>query len=139
MPGYVTAQTKPKKQQSVTYSCPMHPDFKSKKPGRCPKCGMTLRLDTPAPQPSPSPADATTAFSSLQIPNVRVYDQNGRLIQADTDFLISNDYVIKTAQAHPNEFLAGVSINPQRRDAVEEVHRCADAGASICSSSACGS
>ncbi|MDH5640391.1 MAG: amidohydrolase family protein, partial [Nitrospira sp.] len=29
----------------------------------------------------------------------------------------------------PDELLAGVSINPQRRDAVEEVHRCAEAGA----------
>ena len=60
-----------------------------------------------------------------------VYDQNGRLNQAHTDFLISNDYVLKTARAYPNEFLAGVSINPQRRDAVEEVHRCADAGAAL--------
>src|SRR5688572_14166586 len=58
-----------------------------------------------------------------------VYDQNGRLNQAHTDFLISNDYVLKTARAYPDEFLAGVSINPQRQDAVEEVHRCADAGA----------
>lgn len=58
-----------------------------------------------------------------------VYDQNGRLNHAHTDFLISNDYVLKTAQAHPNELLAGVSINPQRRDAIDEVHRCADAGA----------
>ena len=61
----------------------------------------------------------------------RVYDQNGRPDQAHTDFLISNDYVLKTAQAHPREFLAGVSTNPQRRDAVEEVHRCADAGATL--------
>ena len=60
-----------------------------------------------------------------------VYDQNGRLNQAHTGFLISNDYVLKTAQAHPDELLAGVSINPQRRDAVEEVHRCADAGATL--------
>ena len=60
-----------------------------------------------------------------------VYDQNGRLDQAHTDFLISNDYVLKTTQAHPDELLAGVSINPQRRDAVEEVHRCADAGATL--------
>jgi len=58
-----------------------------------------------------------------------VYDQNGRLNQAHTDFLISNDYVLKTAKAYPNEFLAGTSINPQRQDAVDEVHRCADAGA----------
>ena len=60
-----------------------------------------------------------------------VYDRNGRPDQANTDFLISNDYVLKTAQVHPREFLAGVSINPQRRDAVEEVHRCADAGATL--------
>ncbi len=60
-----------------------------------------------------------------------VYDQNGRLNQAHTDFLISNDYVLNIARAHPNEFLAGVSINPQRRDAVEEIHRCADAGAAL--------
>ena len=60
-----------------------------------------------------------------------VYDQNGRLNQAHTDFLISNDYVLQTARAYPNEFLAGVSINPRRRDAVEEVHRCADAGATL--------
>ena len=58
-----------------------------------------------------------------------VYDRNGCLDQAHTDFLITNDYVLKTAKAYRHEFLAGVSINPQRRDAVEEVHRCADAGA----------
>jgi predicted TIM-barrel fold metal-dependent hydrolase len=60
-----------------------------------------------------------------------VYDQTGRLDQAHTDFLISNDYVLKTARAYPNEFFAGVSINPQRRDAIDEVHRCADAGATL--------
>ncbi|MDZ4857130.1 MAG: amidohydrolase family protein [Nitrospirota bacterium] len=60
-----------------------------------------------------------------------VYDQNGRLNREQTDFLISNDYVLKTAQAYPEELLAGVSINPQRRDAIDEVHRCADAGATL--------
>ena len=39
--------------------------------------------------------------------------------------------MLKTAKAYPNEFLAGVSINPQRRDAIEEVHRCADGGATL--------
>jgi predicted TIM-barrel fold metal-dependent hydrolase len=37
--------------------------------------------------------------------------------------------VLKHAQTHPREFPAGVSINSQRRDAVEEIHRCADAEA----------
>jgi len=57
------------------------------------------------------------------------YDQTGLLNRQHTEFLISNDYVFKTAQAHPDFFLAGPSINPKRKDAVDEVHRCADAGA----------
>lgn len=57
------------------------------------------------------------------------YDQTGLLIRQQTDFLISNDYVFKTVREHPDVFLAGPSINPQREDAVDEVHRCADAGA----------
>lgn len=57
------------------------------------------------------------------------YDQTGVLNQAQTEFLISNDYVLRTVQAYPDLFLAGPSINPQREDAVDEVHRCADAGA----------
>jgi hypothetical protein len=57
------------------------------------------------------------------------YDQTGLLLRQHTEFLISNDYVLKIAREYPDEFLAGPSINPQREDAVEEVHRCAEAGA----------
>lgn len=57
------------------------------------------------------------------------YDQTGLLNRHHTDFLVSNDYVFKTVRAHPDVFLAGPSINPQRKDAIDEVHRCADAGA----------
>ncbi|MDP4263676.1 MAG: heavy metal-binding domain-containing protein [Bacteroidota bacterium] len=28
------------------YTCPMHPDVVSSKPGKCPKCGMDLNLST---------------------------------------------------------------------------------------------
>ena len=31
----------------VIYTCPMHPEVVSDKPGNCPKCGMTLELRTP--------------------------------------------------------------------------------------------
>ncbi|MFY4730403.1 amidohydrolase family protein [Nitrospira sp. BLG_2] len=57
------------------------------------------------------------------------YDRTGLLNRQHTDFLVSNDYVFKTVQAYPDMFLAGPSINPQRKDAIDEVHRCADAGA----------
>jgi predicted TIM-barrel fold metal-dependent hydrolase len=60
-----------------------------------------------------------------------VYDQSGHLDRDETHFLISNDYVLETVRAYPDDFLPGVSINPQRRDAVDEVHRCADAGAAL--------
>src|SRR5262245_49414761 len=58
-----------------------------------------------------------------------VYDAGGRLVRDQTDFLIGNDYVLRTVKTYPDDFLAGPSVNPQRVDAVEEVHRMADAGA----------
>jgi len=60
-----------------------------------------------------------------------VYDQEGRLDCEGTDFLVTNDYVLGVVWAYPKEFLAGVSINPQRRDAIDELERCADAGAAL--------
>lgn len=32
----------PKTAQAITYTCPMHPEVSSDKPGKCPKCGMFL-------------------------------------------------------------------------------------------------
>lgn len=29
-------------QQNIVYTCPMHPEVQSDKPGQCPKCGMDL-------------------------------------------------------------------------------------------------
>ena len=60
-----------------------------------------------------------------------VYDRKGELDRANTEFLINNDYVLHMAKTHPKEFLPGVSINPQRRDAIDELHRCVDAGAAL--------
>lgn len=54
----------------------------------------------------------------------------GRLARERTDFLISNDAVFDAAGADPR-FLAGVSINPTRADALDEVDRCADRGAAL--------
>lgn len=43
-----------------------------------------------------------------------IYTSNGRLDLNATEFLVSNDYVLAQTKSYPNEFLAGVSINPQR-------------------------
>ena len=58
-----------------------------------------------------------------------VYGPDGRLNESATEFLISNDYVLDTVAGHPRHLLAGVSINPARRDALDEVTRCAERGA----------
>ncbi|MFQ6108842.1 MAG: heavy metal-binding domain-containing protein [Candidatus Aminicenantales bacterium] len=34
--------TKKKEEAKEVYTCPMHPEVKSDKPGKCPKCGMKL-------------------------------------------------------------------------------------------------
>ncbi len=38
------------KKAAVTYTCPMHPEISSPKPGKCPKCGMTLVPRKPSEQ-----------------------------------------------------------------------------------------
>jgi cytochrome oxidase Cu insertion factor (SCO1/SenC/PrrC family) len=67
----------------------MHPDYTSAKPGKCPKCGMTLRPvaddeaekspagDANAEKSSAGAGDATSGVPP-RIPNVTVYDQDGR-------------------------------------------------------------
>jgi uncharacterized protein len=60
-----------------------------------------------------------------------VYDAKGMLDAGKTEFLVSNDYVLRITHAHPERLWPGVSINPQRRDAIEELDRCVEAGAKL--------
>jgi cytochrome oxidase Cu insertion factor (SCO1/SenC/PrrC family) len=85
------------------YSCPMHPDFKSKKKGRCPKCGMDLRLTHAHPNPPEDPtqtgateptamkteADAQASYGSskMNIPDVELLDQDGRKVRFYSDLV----------------------------------------------------
>jgi ssDNA-binding Zn-finger/Zn-ribbon topoisomerase 1 len=43
-----TTKTKKVKPVKVQYTCTMHPELLSDKPGKCPKCGMTLVKKEPA-------------------------------------------------------------------------------------------
>jgi len=57
-----------------------------------------------------------------------VYDEHGRRHPELSGLFVPNDYVLALCRRFP-EFLAGVSIHPGRKDALDELERCAQAGA----------
>jgi len=94
----VSAQTrKPASTNTQTktyYSCPMHPEVKSTRKGKCPKCGMDLRATKPEvskasvpPETTPEPKAETSSFSSTKIPDARVVDQDGKELHFYTDLI----------------------------------------------------
>jgi predicted TIM-barrel fold metal-dependent hydrolase len=56
-----------------------------------------------------------------------VYDEAGRRDSRRTHFYVANDYVFKLAAAD-DRFLPGASVNPRRRDALDELDRCIEQG-----------
>jgi hypothetical protein len=60
----------------------------------------------------------------------RVYDSDGTPRDDLGSMFVPNGVVLELAQRHP-EFLAGVSIHPARRDAMEELDRCVARGAAL--------
>jgi len=77
------------------YSCPMHPDVTSKSKGRCPKCGMDLRLaEQKEPTPEITAASSPEQSSKMNIPDTELLDQNGRKIHFYTDLVKGQTVVI---------------------------------------------
>jgi protein SCO1/2 len=84
------AQTRQKGQQKAArYACPMDPEIMSSRPGKCRKCGMALRLVTAKPDADGAGLGRTAgeessgppSMSSSRIPDVRVYDENGKALR----------------------------------------------------------
>jgi len=81
--------------EAVVYTCPMHPEVKSKKEGSCPVCKMDLRPAEPeAAKTAPSKAGAAAADehashlpSKMEIPDVELLDQDGRKVRFHTDLV----------------------------------------------------
>ena len=107
-------QKKTATRQVKSYSCPMHPEVKSTKRGKCPKCKMDLRLDpsvtstavtgnqnviannavAEAVVTSANSTDAASTASNaggaarkMVIPEVDVLDQNGNALHFYSDLI----------------------------------------------------
>src|SRR5215213_4690342 len=84
-PAAAQTQKRAQSQKATTYSCPMHPDVKSRKPGKCPKCGMALRVVRETE--TPPATEEKPATEKLVIPDVEVLDQDGQKLHFYTDLV----------------------------------------------------
>ena len=71
-------------QQDVEYSCPMHPEVRSKTGGSCPKCGMTLKQVS---KPDVPAATANSQGDGNHFPNVELTTQNGQKVRFYDDLV----------------------------------------------------
>jgi uncharacterized protein len=60
-----------------------------------------------------------------------IYGADGRLDEQRTHMLVSNDAMFAACAASGGRLLPGASINPARRDALDELERCAARGAAL--------
>lgn len=85
--------------QVRSYVCPMHPDVKSTKRGKCPKCKMDLRLERVADNAVAAAMRANSTDTAntesnesgsarkMVIPDVEVLDQNGNALHFYSDLI----------------------------------------------------
>jgi cytochrome oxidase Cu insertion factor (SCO1/SenC/PrrC family) len=76
----------------VAYTCPMHPEVKSRRAGKCPKCGMALRPAvkseaTPGSVQNTDNSSGVANSTNMRIPDTTVYDQNGRQLHFYSDLV----------------------------------------------------
>lgn len=85
-------------QEAAQYSCPMHPKVLSNSPGKCPECNMNLTLRAGAASGAASATDARDAEAArgmkMSIPDIEVFDQNGRRLRFHRDLVKGKTVVI---------------------------------------------
>jgi len=57
------------------------------------------------------------------------YDDRGEFLRDETHFYVPNDYLFEICKRDPARLLPCISINPKRKDAIEEARRCRALGA----------
>ncbi|HXG67010.1 MAG TPA: SCO family protein, partial [Blastocatellia bacterium] len=75
------------KKAGVSYVCPMDADVRAAGPGKCPKCGMALEKTGADSSPVAPTAASEGAISLARIPDVLVFDQNGRQLRFYSDLV----------------------------------------------------
>ena len=103
-------QQKPATKTARSYACPMHPEVKSTRKGKCPKCKMDLQLvretnssadkekvvanvvvgevaTADASSPASAGAPATDSGKKMVIPDVEVLDQEGNALHFYRDLI----------------------------------------------------
>ena len=102
------SQTKPKadslknSQSSIFYTCVMHPEIHSKKPGYCPKCDMVLVKEKPkAPKPAPAKTPPVTIDKSAHKDTIALLPSEDRKDIHDTAKMMSEhmDSIHQTSEA----------------------------------------
>ncbi|HET9712176.1 MAG TPA: SCO family protein [Pyrinomonadaceae bacterium] len=71
-------------QQAVEFSCPMHPEVRSKTGGSCPKCGMHLKQVS---KPDVPAATASSDSDKSHFPNVELITQDGKKVRFYDDLI----------------------------------------------------
>jgi len=59
------------------------------------------------------------------------YRRDGSVNLEKTEFYVPNEYVFEIAAQHPDKFVANISVNPYRPDAIQELEKWAARGARV--------
>lgn len=85
------------RQQDLQFSCPMHPEVKSKAAGACPKCGMTMKQESVA---RGSTASGESPSGANHFPNVELITQDGKTVHFYDDLIKGKVVAIELMYTH---------------------------------------
>ncbi len=74
---------------------------------------------------------ASSIAQAVLVGQDKRYDGNGHPDDEATAIYVPNDYVFQIVRQYPELFVPCVSINPRRRDAMDELEKCAAGGARV--------